>query len=152
MRTRSLFFGLAISLVTSLSPAQTTVDLEGELAFWFGDRDVLRTEEDAGTAFFGPEPEPVLVFDELSPRENARARRLTLGLSARHPSLVWNGDTTVRARFGVEPEPGSGRLQLRDEGSHLALEQRDGSTTRSFLLFPLDGDEVRAGWLDALAW
>jgi hypothetical protein len=151
MKARGLVSGLVGLLVTTLGGAQTTVDLEGELAFWVGDRDVSRTDDD-GTVFFGPSPEPLLALDELSPRENARARRLTLGVGTRQPLIAWNGDTTVRVRFGIEPEPGSGRLRLRDQGSHLALEQRGGAKTRSFLLFPLDGDEVRAGWLDALAW
>ena len=122
----------------------------GELSFWIGDDDLSR---DAGddTGFFGPEPSTPLAIDELSPRENTRTRRLTLGLGARSPGL-WSSSTAVQMRLGVEHEPESGRLQVRDQGSYLELEHGGGGVNQSLRLYPIDGDGLRAGWLEALAW
>jgi hypothetical protein len=152
MKAAGLCLGLALALAASSVEAETELDLHGELSFWVGDADALGESEHAASSYFGEEPSSALSFDELSARENARARRLTLGVSARSPSLLWRGSSSVRLRLGVEHEPASGQWRFRDQGSHLELEQQSDATVRTLRVFPIDGDGLRAGWLEALAW
>jgi hypothetical protein len=143
---------LALVLAAESSAAEPRVELDGELSFWLGDEDAFRETGEGSGAYFGTEASSASMLDELSPHENARARRFTLGLSVRDPASLGDGSTTLRSRFGVEHEPRSGELRFRDQGSHLELERSDGAITRALRVFPIDGDLLRAGWLEALAW
>lgn len=152
MRPSLLLLGLGLLLAARSAEAETEVELQGELSFWLGDEDALGGSREGSGAYFGAEPSSAFIFDELSPHESTRARRLTLDVSVESSARLWRGSTAVHARFGVEHEPASGRWLFRDQGSHLVLEQQSDAVVRTLCVFPIDGDGLRAGWLDALAW
>lgn len=131
----------------------TKIELKGELSFWLGDDEDALDEKGVGSdAYYGAEPRRRSLLDGLTPRANRRARQLVLGITAQQPTSFWNGSAAAHARLRFEQEPETGRYALWDYGSRLELRQCAGGIERALSFFPINGDGLRAGWLEALAW
>ncbi len=152
MKQSSLFLGLALLLAASSVEAETELELDGELSFWLGDDDALGGSKDHPALYFGAEPASPFLFDELSPHDNVRARRLTLGVSVESSALLWRGSTAGPRSLRRRARTREREVALSRSGSHLELEQQSDAVVRTLRFFPIDGDGLRAGWLDALAW